>query len=151
SNVYLVDDGLIRLVAYHNFPPSAVEEFQRALPLRVGDDEGLAARAMRGRTVLHVRDMEADPDIPDFTRRRSRALGARSVLYVPMLRDDAAIGTIVVSRSEVRPFSPREIQLIQTFADQAVIAIENARLFKELQERNRDLTEALDRQTATAD
>jgi signal transduction histidine kinase/putative methionine-R-sulfoxide reductase with GAF domain len=151
SNVYRVEDGLIRLVAHHNFPPAAVEEFQRIEPLPVEQAEGLAARAIRGRMVIHVRDMDTDLDIPESTRRRSRAVGARTVLYVPMLRDEAAIGTIVVSRSEVRPFSTREIQLIQTFADQAVIAIENVRLFRELQARNRELTEALEQQTATSE
>src|SRR5262249_42145777 len=65
--------------------------------------------------------------------------------------DETGIGTIVVSRREVRPFSTQEIQLIQTFADQAVIAIENVRLFRELEEKNRALTESLDQQTATSE
>jgi GAF domain-containing protein len=144
SNVYRVEDGLIRLVAHHNFPPSAVEEFERVKPAPVERGEGLAARAIRGRMVIHVRDADTDPDVPESTRRRCQVLGARSVLYVPMLRGETAIGTIVVSRSEVRPFSIREIQLVQTFADQAVIAIENVRLFNETKE-------ALEQQTATAD
>src|SRR5262249_40409926 len=113
--------------------------------------EGLAARAILERTVIHVRDADTDRDIPEPTRRRARALGDRSVLYVPMLRDETGIGTIVVSRREVRPFSTQEIQLIQTFADQAVIAIENVRLFRELEEKNRALTESLDQQTATSE
>src|SRR4030095_9647821 len=125
SNVYRVENGFIRLTAHHNFPPTAVEDFLRAGPVPVGQAEGLAARVIRERTVIHVRDVETDLDIPEFTRRRARAVGGRSLLYVPMLREETAIGVIVVSRGEVRPFSAREIQLIQTFAAQAVIAIEN--------------------------
>jgi two-component system, NtrC family, sensor kinase len=69
---------------------------------------------------------------------------------VPLLREREAIGTIVVRRDEARPFTEKQIELLQTFADQAVIAIENVRLFKELPERNREVTEALDRQTVIA-
>src|SRR5262249_43687478 len=97
-------------------------------------------------------------EVPETTRHITRALGARSVLYLPMLRDRVGIGVIVVSRGEVRPFSDKEIALIRTFADQAVIAIENVRLFTELQEKNLALTQAharvtesLEQQTATSE
>ena len=78
-------------------------------------------------------------------------MGARTVLGVPLMRGNRAIGSIGVWRAEVVPFSDAQIALLQTFADQAVIAIENVRLFKELETRNRDLTEALEQQTATSE
>src|SRR5262245_26181506 len=77
--------------------------------------------------------------------------GVRTALVTPLVREAVAIGAIQIRRLEVRPFSEKQITLLQIFADQAVIAIENTRLFKELETRNRELTESLDRQTATGD
>src|SRR5579863_3549112 len=81
----------------------------------------------------------------------ARLRGIRSLLFVPLLRDRVTIGMIGVARSDPGTFVPRHIQLLQTFADQAVIAIENVRLFDEVQTRTRDLIESLQQQTATAD
>src|SRR5207247_1141776 len=82
---------------------------------------------------------------------RAKAIDYRSILSVPMLRGDTAIGAINVVRGEAIPFTDQQIELLKTFADQAVIAIENVRLFTELQTSNRELTTALDQQTATSD
>src|SRR5262249_42803861 len=86
----------------------------------------------------------------DFTFDRVGA-GMRSVLGVPMLREGVPIGVLGFARSDVRPFTDKQIELVETFADQAVIAIENVRLFDEVQARTRELSESLEQQTATSE
>jgi class 3 adenylate cyclase/putative methionine-R-sulfoxide reductase with GAF domain len=106
-------------------------------------------RSIIERRVVQVEDTTADETraaFPDFV-----SFGARTLIIAPLVRDGAAIGTIGLGRPDARPFSPAEIALLQRFADQAVIAIENAHLFDELEQRNRDLAEALEHQTATAE
>src|ERR1700722_11080519 len=112
------------------------------------DPASLLGRCLLGRTVVSSADALAEPhpQLRDYARKR----GLRAVLIVPLLRDDRVEGALVLTRAEPGLFAPREIELVQTFADQAVIAIHNARMFTEVQARTRDLSEALDQQTATA-
>src|SRR5207244_2490321 len=114
------------------------------------------ALAIRERTTINVVDVEHDPRLAEDSRAFARAAGFGSVMSVPLLRHAEAIGAIAVCRREAGGFTDDEIALLQTFADQAVIAIENARLLTELQEKNESLmrahaqvSEALEQQTAT--
>jgi two-component system NtrC family sensor kinase len=113
------------------------------------DPASLLGRCLAERSVVASVDAltEPDPQLRDYARKR----GLRAVLIVPLLRDDKVEGALVLTRAEPGLFAPSEIKLVQTFADQAVIAIQNARLFGEVQARTRDLTESLQQQTATAE
>src|SRR5262249_56224223 len=109
--------------------------------LRVrGGRFGVFARVVRERTPVIVTDMDTDSEVSADIHEIGRARGWRSVVWMPMVRDDATIGIIAVSRREPGGFGGSEVALLQTFADQAVIAIENVRLVTELEARNRDLT-----------
>ena len=124
------------------------EEFMRNRQFPPGRDS-LVGRIALERRMIHIPDVLADTE---YYQPAAQFLGQfRTMLGVPLLREGAPMGALTVTRSVVRPFSDKQIELLETFADQAVIAIENARLFDEVQARTRDLSGALEQQTATSD
>ena len=120
----------------------------RQLSIRPGRDT-CTGRVLIERQTVHIPDCEADPEYS--AAGVLRVAGNRAMLGIPLLREGTPIGVLVLTRSTARPFTDKQIELATTFADQAVIAIENVRLFEEVQARTRDLSESLQQQTATAD
>jgi GAF domain-containing protein/CheY-like chemotaxis protein len=147
SNVQLYDGNLLHVAATHNFPPEALNAFMRMYP-RKPDRSQLAGRAILGRAVIHVQDVLSDPE---YAHDLAITGNFRAMLSVPMFRDGKPKGVITVAKLEALPFSQRQIDLLNTFADQAVIAIGNVRLFDEVQARTRELSDALEQQTATSE
>jgi GAF domain-containing protein len=134
----------LRLDAHHG-PVAQPDGF--LLPVVKGTVGG---RTVLERRVIHVADLPAETAEFPEAAANARRLGFRTILSVPLLREGVAIGAIQLRRPESIPFTDKQVSLLQAFADQAVIAVENVRLFTELQARNRELTEALDQQTATS-
>ena len=130
-------DTFYRSVSY-GFPAAFVE-YVKDRPVEPGRDTGTGRALLEGK-VIHIPDVQADPD---YTWKEAQRLGGfRTMLGVPMLREGLPVGVLTLTRSEVRPFTDKQIELVSTFADQAAIAIENVRLFDEIQEKSRQLAEA---------
>jgi len=139
-------DGLRRVAHYGQIPTSG--PVGQGIPLVRGR---LIGRAVIDRRTIQVADMLAEADEYPESRKNALQQRYRTALAVPLVHAGEAIGAIFIRRTEVRPFTERQIELVNTFADQAVIAIENTRLFEEVQERTRELSESLAQQTATSE
>jgi two-component system NtrC family sensor kinase len=150
STVTRVIDDLLHLAAFSTDNEAGNEELLNSFPVPLSAS-GIHSRVARSGEFAFRSDMQNEPDLTDAMRELARTRGYRSILVIPMLRDGVAIGTIGVTRPEAGPFPDKAIALLKTFADQAVIAIENTRLFNEVQDRTRDLAKSLDDLRAAQD
>jgi two-component system, NtrC family, sensor kinase len=144
--IYRFDGEMLRMAVAYNTPPQ-FKEFVEQNPVRPGR-QTCAARAALERQTTHIPDILADPEYTFGSKAFDKI---RTVLGVPMLKGDDLLGVIIIYRQEVKPFTQNQITLVETFADQAAIAIENVRLLDELRQRTDDLTESLEQQTATSE
>src|SRR6266568_4907924 len=154
GNLWLCEGDAIRLVALHGAMPAAYAvERRRGAMFRRGAGAPIT-RATKTRQPVHVADLRAEQPYLDrdpFVVTAVELGGIRTLLQVPMLKQNEVVGVISIYRREVRPFTEKQVALVTSFASQAVIAIENARLLNELRDRTAELSESLEQQTATAD